>query len=108
MPILKHGHCKNDKMTKTYMAWDHMRQHCNNPNNKQYKYYGGRGITICDRWNKFENFLADMGESPEGLVLDRINNNGNYEPLNCRWTDVTTSNRNRNCVKLSIKIANIL
>jgi hypothetical protein len=58
---------------------------CNNPISKSYKDYGGRGITICDRWLKFENFLADMGERPKGLTLDRRNVNGDYEPGNCRW-----------------------
>jgi hypothetical protein len=58
---------------------------CTNPNVKSYKDYGGRGITICLRWEQFENFLADMGERPTGLTLDRKNVNGNYEPSNCRW-----------------------
>ncbi len=101
MKRLKRGHSRKGRKTKTYVTWEHMRQHCNNSNDKDYKYYGGRGITVCERWNNFENFLTDMGECPDGLVMDRINNNGNYELSNCRWTDWKTSGRNRRASKLS-------
>ena len=67
-----------------------MRDRCNNKRNKAYVHYGGRGIRVCDRWNDFGKFLADMGEKPPGRSLDRIDVNGNYEPSNCRWADART------------------
>lgn len=82
--------------TKTYQAWRQMISRCSNKNNHAYKNYGGRGISVCYRWaNSFELFLQDMGEPTEGQSLDRINNDGNYEPGNCRWTDSITQANNR-------------
>jgi hypothetical protein len=79
----------------TYTIWASMKQRCNNPKHKQYPHYGGRGITVCDRWMEFENFFADMGEKPDGLTLDRVDNDGNYHPDNCRWATPREQMRNR-------------
>lgn len=86
-----HGKSKS----KTYAVWKTMRQRCNNPRNFDYKYYGGRGVTVCNRWDKFSNFLEDMGEAPPGLTLDRIDPSGNYEKNNCRWTTWEVQRKNR-------------
>jgi hypothetical protein len=80
-----HGHAGRLTRTAAYRCWDGMLQRCTNPHHRAWKNYGGRGINVCKRWLKFENFLADMGEPPEGLTLDRVNNNSDYKPSNCRW-----------------------
>lgn len=84
-----------------YRAWMHIKDRCFNPRSKSWKRYGGRGITVCDRWVYGENglhpllcFIADMGFRPDGLSIDRIEVNGNYEPENCRWADGKTQMRN--------------
>jgi hypothetical protein len=71
--------------TPTYKIWNQMHQRCDNPNTKFFYRYGGRGISVCERWNEFRNFLKDMGERPPNMDLDRIDNEGNYEQSNCRW-----------------------
>ncbi len=78
-----------------YNSFQKMKSRCWNPADPGYKNYGGRGITICPRWYEFDNFFADMGPKPRGLFLDRIDNNGNYEPGNCRWATRKQQNRNR-------------
>lgn len=94
---IKHGKSKSD----IYSVWASMIQRCRDPNNKRWSSYGGRGISVCDRWLRFENFLADMGERPKGLTLDRVDVNGDYEPSNCRWaTDKQQANNTRYNVRI--------
>ncbi len=94
--MLKHGEYVGGKRSAECNIWHNMRARCENPNVKSYKNYGGRGIRVCERWNIFENFLADMGRKPAPeLQIDRMDNDGDYEPGNCRWASRSEQSRNR-------------
>lgn len=91
----RHGHCRGGKPSRAYRCWINMRQRCHSPKAQAYAAYGGRGITVCERWQTFENFLADMGEPPPRMTLERKNNDLGYEPGNCVWATYKAQNNNR-------------
>lgn len=89
-----------------YCAWVQMRTRCNNPNNKDYANYGGRGITVCPEWDVFEAFAADVGPHPgKGWSIDRVDNGAGYCRDNVRWSNITTQNRNRRLCKINLALA---
>ena len=104
----RRGSCKGHK--REYSSWNNMMTRCRNKKHIAYKYYGGSGIEVCERWtgkDGFINFLEDMGERPEGYTLDRIDPTKGYSPDNCRWTDKTTQSYNRRPTKHSTNITGI-
>jgi len=95
-----HGQSSREKRTRAYSAWANMLNRCKNKADAKYPRWGGRGIRVCKRWHKYENFLADMGEPPEGLSLDRKDNDGDYKPSNCRWANAEVQRNNQRRAKL--------
>jgi hypothetical protein len=100
---IRHGNAKRHQQTHEYKVWCSMHRRCKNPSQENYERYGGRGITVCERWKSFTNFLADMGTCPSTeYTIGRKNNDGNYEPGNCRWeTDEEQRNNKRSSVFLT-------
>lgn len=97
---VKHGGYMDGKEQPSHYVWRSMMDRCTKPNNQAYKYYGGRGITVCERWKQYENFLADMGVPGKGMSLDRIDNNKGYEPNNCRWTTKSEQQKNKSTTRV--------
>jgi predicted XRE-type DNA-binding protein len=93
----KHGMARS----KQYRVWDSMIRRCHSPSHHAFKDYGARGITVCDKWKNFEGFIEDMGFQPEGLSIERINNDLGYSKENCKWATVTEQARNRRATKLN-------
>ena len=89
-----HGNIADIQRRKTFNTWRGMKSRCKNPNDTHWHIYGAKGITVCEKWQQFSGFLEDMGLRPEGMSLDRIDNNGNYEPGNCRWATPGQQSRN--------------
>jgi len=105
MPAKTHGMTRaNGKKTPTYTCWRSMRHRCNNPKAQEYRRYGERGIKVCKRWDKFENFLEDMGVKPDGMSIERVDTNKGYSKSNCTWATPRAQQRNkRNNVYLTYK-----
>ena len=95
----RHGHATGGR-SSTYMIWQQLVQRCTNPKHARYHRYGGRGVTVCDQWLTFPQFLADMGERPTGLSLERIDNNKGYSPDNCEWATRAAQAANTSQVRL--------
>lgn len=102
---LRHGKSRRGEWSPEYYSWASMIQRCTNPARNVYALYGGRGITVCERWRSFDNFLADMGPRPAGTSIGRIDPHGHYVPENCEWQSDTIQNRTRRNNKMNPVIA---
>lgn len=96
MKARSHGEARNGIKTKEYRIWSGLKNRCTNPNNRAYSDYGGRGIEVCERWiNSFQNFVTDMGRCPDGMCIERKDNDGPYSKENCVWSTMSDQNKNR-------------
>lgn len=95
----KHGFARPGQRSPEYRSWEAARSRCRNPNDPSFARYGGRGITFTPEWDRFEDFLADMGPRPKGTTLDRIDGDGDYEPTNCRWATDEVQSGNRASIR---------
>lgn len=99
--FIRHGHSGNGAPSRTYTSYHNMIARCHKPTNKRYKDYGGKGILVCDEWREcFANFLADMGECPDGYTIDRIDNRLGYSAKNCRWATRSDNQANRSVSRI--------
>ena len=92
---VRHGHARAHLLTGAYRSWQAMLRRCDWSKHRYFHNYGGRGIRVCERWLVFENFLADMGQRPKGMTLDRIDNDRDYESRNCRWATRKQQRKNQ-------------
>lgn len=101
----RHGHARHGAETPTWVSWQSMLARCRYIDRDVEAKHAARGISVCERWHDFGNFLSDMGERPDGMTLDRIDNDGDYTPSNCRWATPTEQARNRRNARLTYETA---
>ena len=110
LTVRKHGHVSGGKPTSEYASWASMKQRCTNPDDKAFFRYGGRGITVCDRWMEdFQNFLDDMGPKPTPVhTIDRLRYDGNYEPNNCRWATKSEQGQEHKSILIPLQFNGVI